>query len=661
MQNISSESLFDLKNVSQPLVVEDRIFYLETRTDQKKNTYLSSLWCLDRTSKERRLWVDEQLNPSDIKVSPNQNWLSFLAKGQGEQAKSQIYLMPMNGGTAFTLTDEKEGVRSYEWTSNSAAIYYQTSTAVKNSPTDGDAGEKSDKEKNRRVQPVNISKLQYKMDGQGITETERKHAVRRISIAKRDVSDVLVMDRPFRLQYVSRDESYLLYADKLDPENEWVYGASVYEYDIAKETARLITQSVPEGSFSFEAVNDKEDFFLFSGNDFSYAFVTLNSIYGWDRQTDTFRCLSVADKYAGDLIIGDFQQKTKGFPVKWLDNESFVYPVTEKGKLLIYKGHVDGTTACLFDQPLHITDGDLLEENNFAVTYSDLTTPSVLAELNAVDGQLEVLYDPNRQQTAELDLAPVERFWYKGADDWDIQGWYVKPLDAKDGHPAVLYIHGGPQVCYGETFFHEMQQLAAEGYGVIMLNPRGGNGYGQEFVASILGDYGNKDYEDLMLGTDHVLSVHPEIDKNQLFVAGGSYGGFMTNWIVGRTDRFKAAVTQRCISNWISFYGTSDVGAFFVEFQLKRDLSSMHELWGMSPLAHAAKVKTPILIIHGQEDLRCPQEQAEQMYTAMKKHGVETKMVLYPQSSHGLSREGLPHLRVERLNEVRSWLDQYCT
>ncbi|MCD8572759.1 MAG: prolyl oligopeptidase family serine peptidase, partial [Bacteroides graminisolvens] len=200
------------------------------------------------------------------------------------------------------------------------------------------------------------------------------------------------------------------------------------------------------------------------------------------------------------------------------------------------------------------------------------------------------------------------------------------------------------------------QKLSAEGYGVILLNPRGGNGYGQDFVASILGDYGNKDYEDLMLGTDYVLEQHPEIDQSNVYVAGGSYGGFMTNWIVGHTDRFKAAVTQRCISNWVSFYGTSDVGAFFVEFQLKRDVTQMEDLWKMSPLAYTQNIKTPLLVIHGQEDLRCPQEQGEQMYTAMKKQGVKTKLVLFPKSSHGLSRAGLPNLRIERLNEISNWM-----
>jgi Dipeptidyl aminopeptidases/acylaminoacyl-peptidases len=175
-----------------------------------------------------------------------------------------------------------------------------------------------------------------------------------------------------------------------------------------------------------------------------------------------------------------------------------------------------------------------------------------------------------------------------------------------------------------------MQALAGAGYGVIMLNPRGGSGYGQEFVASILDNYGDEDYQDLMNGTDYVLENYPSIDSERVYVAGGSYGGFMTNWMVTHTDRFKAAVTQRCISNWISFYGTSDIGPAFVEFQLGRDLSDMEELWKMSPLAHAENAKTPLLVLHGEEDYRCPQEQGEQMYIAMKKAKSRYTLCYFP-------------------------------
>ncbi|GEK90011.1 Dipeptidyl aminopeptidase/acylaminoacyl peptidase [Alkalibacterium putridalgicola] len=651
MKPITSESLFDLKNVSQPLVHGDRLFYLETRTDKEKNSYLTSAWSLQQKTRERVQWVSEELNPSQLEISPNEKWLSFLSAGEGK--KPQVFIMPLEGGGATPITDEKEGVSTYEWTSNGASVYYQTSFKEE------EEEDKTDEAESKKFKPKPITKLQYKMDGQGITDIEKTYQVKKLDVASKKDSVILEKDRPFRLQYVSKDESFLLFVDKLDPDNEWVYGASVYEYDIAKEESQLITKDIPKGSFSFEAVNETENVFLFTGNDFSHAFVTLNKVFGWNRKERTFKELSAEDKYVGDVVIGDFQQKTNGFPLVWLTDDTFVYPVTEEGKLQLYKGDTEGNNERVFGKKIHLTDGALIENNKFVVTYSDLNTPSVLAVLDINSGRLEIVYDPNKTFSQEHAYAEIEEFWYKGADDWDIQGWYVSPTDNKKDHPAILYIHGGPQVCYGETFFHEMQQLASEGYGVIMLNPRGGNGYGQEFVASILGDYGNKDYEDLMLGTDHILNDHPEIDQERVFVAGGSYGGFMTNWIVGHTDRFKAGVTQRCISNWLSFYGTSDVGAFFVEFQLKKEVKQAQDLWKMSPLAYATNIKTPLLVIHGEEDLRCPQEQGEQMYTAMKKQGVDTKMVLYPKSSHGLSRAGLPHLRLDRMEEIKSWFKKY--
>lgn len=147
--------------------------------------------------------------------------------------------------------------------------------------------------------------------------------------------------------------------------------------------------------------------------------------------------------------------------------------------------------------------------------------------------------------------------------------------------------------------------------------------------------------------------------KKKLVVAGGSYGGFMTNWIVGHSKRFKAAVTQRSISNWISFYGTSDIGAFFVKYQLLTDLPNISEMWRLSPLAYVENAKTPLLVLHGEEDLRCPKEQGEQMFTAMKRFNVPTEMIVYPKSSHGLSRAGLPNLRVARLTDIANWFDKY--
>ena len=161
---------------------------------------------------------------------------------------------------------------------------------------------------------------------------------------------------------------------------------------------------------------------------------------------------------------------------------------------------------------------------------------------------------------------------------------------------------------------------------------------------------------DVLAALEAAIAEVDWIDADRLGVTGGSYGGFMTNWIVGHTDRFCAAVTQRSISNWISFYGTSDIGPAFVKFQLLRELDETEGLWKMSPLAYASQVKTPTLVLHGENDLRCPQEQGQQFYMALQRQGVDTKLMLFPQSSHGLSRNGLPNLRIERLQAISEWL-----
>ena len=212
---------------------------------------------------------------------------------------------------------------------------------------------------------------------------------------------------------------------------------------------------------------------------------------------------------------------------------------------------------------------------------------------------------------------------------------------------------------YGKTFFYEMQLLAAQGYGVLYVNPRGSHGYSQSFVDGVRGNDGGGDYEDIMAGLDHALASYDWIDDNRLGVTGGSYGGFMTNWIVGHTNRFKAAVTQRSISNWISFFGVSDIGYYFSEWQHFADMKSVDKLWEFSPLKYAENVETPLLILHSEKDFRCPIEQAEQFYITLKSLGKEVGFVRFPESDHNLSRTGLPNLRIARLTQIVEWFKKY--
>ena len=240
------------------------------------------------------------------------------------------------------------------------------------------------------------------------------------------------------------------------------------------------------------------------------------------------------------------------------------------------------------------------------------------------------------------------------------KGFVIYPInyDKNKKYPAILDIHGGPKTAYGNIFYHEMQVWANMGYFVIFTNPHGSDGYGNIF-ADIRGKYGTVDYEDLMNFVDYVVEKYP-IDKNRLGVTGGSYGGYMTNWIIGHTDRFKCAVSQRSISNWISKFGTTDIGYYFNADQNQATPWINHDkLWWHSPVKYADKAKTPTLFIHSEEDYRCWLAEGLQMFTALKYHGVDARLCMLRGENHELSRSGKPKHRIKRLEEITNWFEKY--
>lgn len=245
--------------------------------------------------------------------------------------------------------------------------------------------------------------------------------------------------------------------------------------------------------------------------------------------------------------------------------------------------------------------------------------------------------------------------------DMTLYGWVLEPrnYDANTSYPAILVIHGGPKTVYGEVYYHEMQVWANLGYFVFFMNPRGGDGRGNSF-ADIRGKYGTIDYDDIMKFCDQVCEMYPSIDANRIGVTGGSYGGFMTNWIIGHTDRFKAAVSQRSIANWISFANTSDIGNYFAKDQQGGDVyESPTVLWDHSPVKYAKDCVTPTLFIHSDEDYRCPLSQGLEMYSALVNNGVEARFCMFRGENHELSRSGKPKHRVKRLEEITAWMDAY--
>ncbi|HWW77858.1 MAG TPA: prolyl oligopeptidase family serine peptidase, partial [Pyrinomonadaceae bacterium] len=267
----------------------------------------------------------------------------------------------------------------------------------------------------------------------------------------------------------------------------------------------------------------------------------------------------------------------------------------------------------------------------------------------------------NARLWSGLQLATVERMTYKGADGWDVDGFLVKPLGWREGqkYPMILSIHGGPAGQYGVDWFHEFQVYAARGWAVFYTNPRGSTGYGQKFERGIEGEWGRNDYTDVMNGVEEVLRRNPWIDRERLGVTGGSYGGYLTNWIVGHTNIFKAAVTLRSVVNFVSDEGTRD-GAYGHKEDFGGDLFEKFDLyWERSPLKYAASVKTPILILHSDNDYRVPLEQGEQWFRALKHFGAPAEFVIFPRENHNLTRTGEPKHLVESLNWQLYWFDRY--
>ncbi|HLK63727.1 MAG TPA: S9 family peptidase [Bryobacteraceae bacterium] len=295
--------------------------------------------------------------------------------------------------------------------------------------------------------------------------------------------------------------------------------------------------------------------------------------------------------------------------------------------------------------------------DRMAYTAGDSTHPSE-AFAASIDGSAEhQLSTFNEKWLKDVELSPAEIIHYPSKDGTQVEGWVVKPTGAKTPYPLILAIHGGPHGAYGSAFDYEFQWLAANGYAVVYTNPRGSTGYGEKFLWGTWGGWGKLDYDDVMAGVDYVTEHYP-VDKQRLGVTGYSYGGFLTNWIITQTTRFQAAVSGAGIANWISDYGTADIPRTKESefFGAPWDPEANERMRALSPITHAAKVRTPTLFLDGESDMRVPIEEAEQMYTALKKQHVPAKLVRYPGNYHG----GWPPWdMVHRFDQELRWFRQY--
>lgn len=654
---ITTEDLHRMQWVNDPVVSPKNgaVAYVLKKVSPEHDGYQSHIQLIDG-DREVSFTAGEQ--DSAPAWSPDGSQLAFLRK-KGDQR--QVWIIPAHGGEAHAITDMKHGVNAFKWSPDGTSLLLHTGT------TDGneneDKGEKS--EQSKLPEELIIKRIKYKADGGGLWKGRRNHLFI-LDLSTKESIQLTQGNYDVASFAWSPDGQEIAYTTEKSseqyPDPDMRLTNDLFTVDRNNKTTKQLTDGTL--SIGFITYTPDGQSILLLANDLSHGFATLTRIYMIPANGGNYRVLyDGLDVQLGHSCVSDMRSGAGTPPLFSKDGKSVYVQLSQNGGVHIGRFALDGSGhQVVVSGDREIYQFALTADENFIFAAADLLQPGDLFTYNRSSGEETRLTRCNQELLSELILSEPEVFTFETSDGWPIQGWIMKPVGFEQDSkvPAILEIHGGPQAMYGFTFMQEFQLLAAAGYAVFYTNPRGGHGYGQVHVNTVRGDYGGRDYQDLMEAVDYVLNTYSYIDETRLGVTGGSYGGFMTNWIVGHTNRFKAAVTQRSISNWVSFYGISDIGYYFTEDQIwGNPWDDTQKLWKHSPLAYVKNVQTPLLILHGEQDLRCPIEQGEQLFVALKRLDKKTELIRFPGADHNLSRSGHPHLRVRRLAHIVRWFEEH--
>ncbi|ALL00232.1 putative peptidase [Pyrodictium delaneyi] len=440
-------------------------------------------------------------------------------------------------------------------------------------------------------------------------------------------------------------------ADMLRP-----YLLDVYVYDVENGEAHVVAQGLR--GYGELAWSPDSKLLAYLGHRGERGFSSHQKIMLLNPETGGLECLTCSlDRNAVNTVNSDVRFRSCLKKLQWTIRGIY-FLVSDSGRVILYRVQPGMEPEPVLDPGEAVVDEFSASRDGSIIAYT-LMTPVDPKELYLYRGmEARRLTRHTEAWKRRYKLAQPRRFSFRASDGATVEGWVLPPPEGVEQRGWVLYIHGGPKTMWGYGFMHEFHVLSNAGYTVVYVNPRGSDGYSEDF-ADIRCRYGERDYMDLMEAVDYVVK-QLGLPKSRAAVMGGSYGGFMTNWVIGHTSFFRAAVTMRGISNWISMYGTTDIGWYFVEDQLCCTPWRRSDLcWEKSPLRYADRIETPTLIIHSNEDYRCWLDQALQLYTALKLRGVETKLAIFPGENHDLSRSGKPRHRVKRLQLILDWLNKH--
>lgn len=562
--------------------------------------------------------------------SPDGARLAFL-RSPGDGEPPQVAVLDPSGGEATVLTDFELGVQDVAWTEDGERLVV-TATQWR-----GDRGELDDEERAR--QPRRITELGYRHDLHGWLHDR----VTRAWVVDLDGEAEALTPADHSVGAVAVDGDVAVFTSARHEERETDPGAPVWTVPL---DGGEVEQLLPSGWWEVVAPSQQGRALL----------VGLDDPFAWPAPPRLYRV-----EHDGELtdLTPDLDRDVVGRPVELADGTVLV-AIEDRGSVHVVAVAPDGDTEVRIggDRTVTGVDGD---GDRLVFTATHPTDPGELWVAGPGGGDPEVVTDHNAQLRERL--LPVEHIVFE-RDGAEVDAWLVLPdADAGDAVPLLVNIHGGPTAQYGHAFFDEFQVEAGAGYAVIGCNPRGSSGRGAAWSTAVVGTWteeGSVDILDLEAVADAALEHSDRIDADRIGVMGGSYGGYATARMLARSERYRSAVVERGLLAWTSFGGTSDIGPFFDRMFLDLSLPADHaEQWLASPVRTADRITTPTLVVHSLEDHRCPPEQALQFFTMLRRHGVTSELLLFPDEGHELSRSGSPKHRIERFAAILDWHDRF--